>query len=83
MNCFLFSFFFNWLFRSTLAALYDQFEGQQNETAGDAFFNKIGQAAANRMRLELVEEAKNKATSANFEKMRILLEKYHTCKSRS
>jgi hypothetical protein len=69
--------------RSTLAVLSDQFKDKTNETAlDDWYFRKIGRVRANRISQELMDDAKAKATSMNFEQTRILSESYQGCKGK-
>jgi hypothetical protein len=82
LNIFQFQLFLNEFdFRSTLSVLSDQLQDKKNETALDDWYNrKIGRVKANRISQELMEDAKSKAMSLNFEQTRVLLEGYHRCK---
>lgn len=81
----MFGFAFNWIIlRSSLAALDDKFKDQNNETTFDSWYNdKLGRVKANRISQELMDDAREKATSMNFEQTRLLLESYHRCKGKS
>jgi hypothetical protein len=69
--------------RSTLAVLSDQFNDKKNKMASDEWYKrKIGRVQAIRISQELMDDAKAKATSMNFEQIRILSESYHGCKDK-
>lgn len=72
----------NFYIRSTLAALSDNFQENNNETVLDDWYNnKLGRVMANRFSQEFMDDAKINAMSKNFEQIRILSEGYHICKN--
>lgn len=70
-------------FSSKLTVLFKELNKNKTQTDETTFLDKIGKIGANRLQLEFVDDAYEKAASMAFEKMRILTEKYHTCKSKS
>jgi hypothetical protein len=64
--------------------LKQQIGDTKNATmAADALLGKIGRQGANRLRQELIDDAKEQAYSILFKKMQILTEKFLECKVKS
>lgn len=69
---------------SSLADMFNKLEKKGNETESGEMrlLDKIGLIGAKRLRQEFLDDQNEKKASANFDKIRILTEKYHTCKDK-
>lgn len=63
--------------------MYNQQDGKKNESGATSFLERVGRAGANRLKKELLDDAKAKVDSIKFDTMQILTQKYHACKSQS
>lgn len=64
--------------RTTLNDQYSKLDDQK-QTAESSFLESIGRLGANRLKMELLDDAKEKVASSNFDTMLILMAKYHAC----
>lgn len=63
--------------------MQNQFDDWNNESAANSFLQIIGRMGANRLKLELLDDATDKAESIKFDNNHILTKKFLACKSKS
>ena len=63
--------------------LENQFDDSKDNSAATSFLSVIGRMGTNRLKLELQDDAKDKADSVKFEYNHILTKKFLECRSKS
>jgi hypothetical protein len=61
----------------------NQFDDSKDNSAATSFFSVIGRMGTNRLKLELLDDARDKADSVKFDNNHILTKKFLECKSKS
>jgi hypothetical protein len=61
----------------------NQFDDSKDNSAATSFLSVIGRTGTNRLKLELMDDAKDKADSLKFDINHILTKKFLECKTKS